>query len=300
MPKYKVKGSQTLFDIALHLYGTIEGLFDLLISNPKLSMATDLIAGQELEYHEDFIINQGIVDKFAEENIVIVNGERHVYYKPIEKDLVAIIKVPSELDVEEFSISGEGTMFVDWGDNSNIEPISLSHNQTPISHYFDNIVDERRVKIYGDFAVLCLNISKLKGDIYLTRPLVVDEFICQSNDNALQGLFLFKGTYLVNLKKMVISDLSPIYDMSLMTLDLRGARFQNPQVLNDYLVHIRENYGNRRACKVYLDSEPSEEGMKAISEIIAEPEWNTPDKWEFYINDTIITAPDGTDDDGNI
>lgn len=300
MPKYKVKGGQTLFDIALHLYGTIEGLFDLLISNPELNMTVNLVAGQELEYHTEFVINQGIVDKFAEDNMTIINSERHVYFKPITEDLVAIIKSPQDLDMEEFVISGEGVMMVDWGDNTDIESISLSHTPVLLSHYFDNAVDERRIRIYGDFAIQHLDLSRLKGDIFLTKSLVVDEFVCQSNDNTLQSLFLFEGTYSVNLEKMIIPDLSPIYDMSLMTLDLRGARFQEPSVLNDYLVYLRDNHGTRRACTVYLDTEPSEEGLQAINDIISEPEWNTPDKWEFHVNDTIYTAPDGTDDDGNI
>ena len=300
MPKYTVKGSQTLFDIALHLYGTIEGLFDLLISNPELSMMSNLVAGQELEYHDEFVINQGIVNKFAENNQIIINGERNVYHKPISEELVVIIKAPEDLDMIEFTISGEGSMFVDWGDNSEIEEVLLSHTQTLISHYFDNVVDERRIRIYGNFTIQRLDFSRLKGHTYLLRPLTVDEFVCQSNDNTLQSLFLFEGTYFVDLSKMLISDLSPIYDMSLMELDLRKARFQEPHILSDYLIYISENYGTRRACKVYLDSAPSEAGMAAIRKIISEPEWNTPDKWEFHINDTIYTATDGTNTDGNI
>lgn len=114
MATYKVKGGQTLFDIALHLYGTIEGLFDLLISNQELSMTSNLVPGMELEYHEEFIINQGIVDKFEDEGMIIANGERHVYHKSPPEDLVAILKVPEDLDVVEFSVSGEGSMFIDW------------------------------------------------------------------------------------------------------------------------------------------------------------------------------------------
>ena len=53
MAKYVVKPNQNLFDVALHLYGSIEGIFDLLISNPELNMASDLTYGQELEYHTE-------------------------------------------------------------------------------------------------------------------------------------------------------------------------------------------------------------------------------------------------------
>ena len=52
MGVYTVKPNQNLFDVALHLYGSIEGLFDLLISNPELNMTSDLVYGQELIYHE--------------------------------------------------------------------------------------------------------------------------------------------------------------------------------------------------------------------------------------------------------
>ena len=48
MATYKVKLNQNILDIALELYGTIEGVFDLLITNTGLSMNTDLKTGQEL------------------------------------------------------------------------------------------------------------------------------------------------------------------------------------------------------------------------------------------------------------
>ena len=57
MAIYKVKPAQNLYDVALHLYGSIEGLFDLLITNEWLSMTTELQPGMELEYHDYFVIN---------------------------------------------------------------------------------------------------------------------------------------------------------------------------------------------------------------------------------------------------
>jgi hypothetical protein len=36
MGKYTVTGRQNLFDIALHLYGSIEGIIDLMMSNTSL------------------------------------------------------------------------------------------------------------------------------------------------------------------------------------------------------------------------------------------------------------------------
>lgn len=294
MATYKVQNDQNLFDVAIYLYGTIEGLYDLLISNPTINMAEDLRPGTELEYHESFVINSGIASKLQEDNAV-VNNERVVYHKDIEEDLVAVIKVPANLDIAQFSISGDGVMSVDWGDNSSIEKIELTTHQSLVSHYFDNTVDERRIRIFGNFNIIRLDISRLAGDLYLTKPIVIDEFVCHSNDNLLSSLFLFKDTYLIDLEGMVVNDLSPIYDMSLSNLNLMGVQFQNPDILNDYLVYVRQNYGARRACKVYLNTTPSQEGLKAINEILSEEEWNTPDAWEFHINGKLYTIDNGAD-----
>lgn len=290
MAKYKVKGSQNLYDIALHLYGTVEGLFDLLISNPNLNMNTELIAGMELEYHDTFIINPSIVNQLNDNNIVPVNSERQVYFKHPDAPLRVIIKTPAELDSFMFSISGEGEMIIDWGDNSLLEIVSLTHSQQIIEHYFDNQVDVRRIRIYGEFDIMRLDTTNMEGEMYLTQPLTVDEYISQSNDNYLEGLFLFKGTYLVDLQRMLVLDLKPIYDMELSQLNLLGVKFQTVDVLDDYLENLVSNHQNRRACEVWLDTEPTERGMQAIATIIGEPEWNEPNKWVFHINNNIYTA----------
>ena len=289
MAIYKVKGNQNLFDIALHLYGSIEGLFDILITNPAISMTTELVPDMELEYHEDFIINKSIVNEFDKNDQIIVNSERQIYYKSTDLPQRAVIVTPNDLNLIEFTVSGDGVMVIDWGDNTNLESVILSTNQTLLSHYFDNVVDERRVKIYGHFNIQRLDLTRLDGQIYLTQPMIVDEFYNQANDNGLQSLFLFEGTYLINLEKSVVFDLSPIYDMSLSELNLKGTKFSKPAVIDDYLMYIRNNYGQRRACKVYIDDHPSSEAMQAIQEIVSEKEWNTPDKWEFHIGDTIYT-----------
>ena len=97
MATYIVKPNQNLFDVALHLYGSIEGLFDLLITNDWLNMNTDLETGMEIEYHEDFVINSSIVDTFHDENIVPSNGGRHVYNKLIDTPLAMTVLVNTDI-----------------------------------------------------------------------------------------------------------------------------------------------------------------------------------------------------------
>lgn len=289
MAQHKVKPNQNLFDVAVELYGSIEGLFDLLISNPQLTMGTELHPGDILEYHDYFIINDGIVKGIKDNKYVPANGERHVYYKRPDHGLIAVCRIPSENEFSGFIASGQGIIEIDWGDNSDLEIITLSNTPNTYTHYFDSVVDSRRIKIYGECSLTLLDTSNLGGSIFLVRPLIVDEYISRSNGYSLKGLFLFEGTVKVDLKGMTIDDLSPIGDMSLQELNLMNVKFENVSVLDEYLQYIVDNYGSRRDCSVYLDTEPSDKGMIAIETIINEPSWNESGKWKFIINNHIYT-----------
>ena len=50
MGKYRVVAGQNIYDVALYLYGSIEGVVDLLINKPDLSFATTLTAVRELVF----------------------------------------------------------------------------------------------------------------------------------------------------------------------------------------------------------------------------------------------------------
>ncbi len=289
MAKYKVKRNQNLFDVAIDLYGSIEGLYDLFISNPQLSMNTKLTPGMELEYHESFVINEGIVREIKAQNYSLINGERHVYHKKPALEQIFQIDVPADSESTAMTLAGEGEMCVDWGDNSDLQTIKLSHIPQFIEHFYDNIVEKRVMKIYGEFSLLSWDVTQLNGQIYTFSPITVDEFTCRANEYSLEGLFLFNGTVKLDLGGMLIKDLSPIYDMSLQELDLRSAHM-DPETIDAYLQYIANNYGSRRNCTVYLTVEPSELGMAAIDTIVNEQAWNEAGAWVFDINGNIYTA----------
>ncbi len=289
MATYKAKANQNLFDISMQLYGSIEGLFDLLISNSWLNMTTDLKAGMELEYHDYFVVNSDITAELKSKNYLAVNGERHVYLKHPTEELVFMCQIDPSEHSSSFVASGSGTMVIDWGDNSDLEEVELKVGSQTILHYFDNKTEERKIKAYGDFQLMYFETTKLGGALLLMKPLVVDEYVCRSTVSTLDGLFLFDGTVSVDLSNMKIHDLLPIGDMSLQTLDLRGVNFTNTGVLDSYLQHLVSDYGSRRNCTVYLSTEPSEKGMEAIETILGEDAWNEAGDWVFYIKDKIYT-----------
>lgn len=88
MSKYVTKSGQNLYDVALAVYGSIEGIFDLLLSNTNITLDTTLTKGMELEYHEDFIINQDIVTWLNDNDIKVKNGKMSVF----DNDISSAIK----------------------------------------------------------------------------------------------------------------------------------------------------------------------------------------------------------------
>ena len=95
MGNYRVITGQNIYDVALHLYGSIDGIVDLLINNPGLSLETELRTGQELTYTDGFIINADVVAYNEMHGIVPSNGERHVYPKHFTCPQTAVFFVVS-------------------------------------------------------------------------------------------------------------------------------------------------------------------------------------------------------------
>lgn len=78
MDKYTTKSKQNIYDVALTLYGSIEGIFDLMISNTDLSLNSVIEKGAELNYHSGFTINRDII-VWLEDNNVTVRNSRYNY-----------------------------------------------------------------------------------------------------------------------------------------------------------------------------------------------------------------------------
>ena len=74
MGSYRVVTGQNIYDVALHLYGSVEGIVDLLVNNPALSLETELCSGQELTYTDGFVINADVVAYNEMHGIVPSNG----------------------------------------------------------------------------------------------------------------------------------------------------------------------------------------------------------------------------------
>lgn len=285
MATYTVKRHQNIYDVAIHAYGSIEGIFDLLISNPLLSYDDDLVEGQELTYHTSYLQNEAVLDKMEEESWVPVNGERDTYYKACDTAMLFYCKTDAGTDRVTIVVSGSGTLYIDWGDDTDIEVITLSGSETTITHAYDVPKASYVVKIHSeDAAVTTLDVTEFSGDMYLLSSLQVDEFTCNKGDMDLTFLSLFTDTYYIDLSGMKISSLEGIYDMNLMTLDLRDVDFSDISVLDAYFEYIVNNFTigdtDRQDCTIYLSEKPSEDGEAAIEKLLR----GDGADWEIFVN----------------
>lgn len=316
MGKYKVISGQNIYDVALHIYGSIEGITDLMINNPDLSMADTLKDGDEIIYSDDVLLNEDIAAWFSKNKVTPSGGERHVYFKETNKTLVAEIRLPGNLTAAGFTAAGTGTMVIDWGDNSSLQEINLDNQPELFHHSFDNtIASERKVRFYGDFRWRQVDLTELTpSSVFILVPIYTEELSLNNCSASLDFLQMLHGTYSINLKGMKVQELSPLVECrEVMTVDLTGMKISRKN-LDMYLMNlVRKHYG-RRNCAVYLSEEPSGEycqpqrdqdmnyiintGMEAIWLLCNEPSWNEGGLWSFHINGKTFTYE--SDNQGNL
>lgn len=304
MGKYRVIAGQNLYDIALHIYGSIEGIVDLMMCNTDLSLDTTLKVGDELIYSDDFIINADVVAYNEMHGIVPSNGEHHVYPKIFTKPLAVAFSLPTELLNVQCSVSGIGTLEIDWGDNSDTEIVTLTDKPRILKHTFDSKVRKRRrIRWFTDAYFKQVDLSRLKpNSVVILRPLPIEELTIKDATLTLDSLQMITGIYSLSLTGLTSGNLKPLVECrELMTLNLTDARIK-PTVLDEWLIAMVERYGNRRNCELTLTAVPTgtyqeparnadtgkyiiTSGMEAIWVITHEESWNEGGKWKFIIND---------------
>lgn len=74
MKQYVVKSGQNIYDVSMTLFGSLEGIADLMVNNDSLTLESQLTTGQVLNYDEDFVIDKDLVQWFKDNNIIVKNG----------------------------------------------------------------------------------------------------------------------------------------------------------------------------------------------------------------------------------
>ena len=220
MNQYTVRSGQNIYDVALTLHRTVEGIFDLLISNPELSMETKLQFGDVLNYNEEFLINSDIATWLSKHNVQVKNGEhvcnlsdiesvvkQHIHSFHLETYDALKYKSPDErneywnsLTLPRMVIQHKGKMsaisvmmrpdnhlFIDWGDFSGVEVYDAEDDKITIEHCY-NSDGEHKITIYGDFSCYILDLTECNGVYYTLAPMRVDHFETDIHNDELNKL----------------------------------------------------------------------------------------------------------------
>lgn len=223
MAQYKVRTGQNIYDVALTLYGSVEGIFDLLASNKWLNMETKLSYGMILEYHEEFAINKNNVIWLKDNNVLVKNGE-HIYNPiNIEKFVEAHIRTyhatifqslqlmstdeqnmfweslytPKMIIQQQGQTSGmvlkmkaDTHLIVDWGDY-NAPQIIEGTSEQEVEHCYKSS-GQHIITFYGDFEFEKLDFRELNGVYYPLGIIYADEFYSRLHNDDLTKLIIRK------------------------------------------------------------------------------------------------------------
>lgn len=208
MAQYKVRSGQNIYDVAITLYGSIEGVIDLLASNSHITMETTLKQGMILEYHEDFIVNRDINLWIQNKGIIVKNGEHTCHVIDMESIVKSHIQTEhpdtysqlQKLSSDErdmywntlfmprmiikqigltakllFKLKSGKHFIIDWGDCTDPEIIegTAAFN---IEHCYKG-AGQHIITLYGDFAFENLDLTEINGMYYPLDAICVDTFI---------------------------------------------------------------------------------------------------------------------------
>lgn len=200
MKTYITRTGQNIYDIALQLYGSLEGIMDLIVCNtslkvtdfgPKalegkpLSFATPISRGIELLYHDSLVINNNVKEYINEKELTPSNGEHtcntHAFYMSPKRMLI-------NQTGDICTIAGtvqEGVMYIDWGDFSDVTTVNKADGDFLFEHIYKSN-QNHTVSVMGDFVMENLDISQTNG---LAYPVSIIEITKKfTNNNKISSL----------------------------------------------------------------------------------------------------------------
>ncbi len=184
---------QNIFDVALALYGSVEGVFALLVANPGLGVSAELEEGDELLYDENWEINPSIVKYLGDNGITPANGEAKLAAD--ERDDIPFAIIYAEKGSSRISMdpSGPGTIEACWGDGKSIDTYELSGTPAGISHWFPDVATEKTVKLYGTPVFEKLAIKTGAGELRFLKEISIQQYSNESRLSDSDAKLLIKN-----------------------------------------------------------------------------------------------------------
>lgn len=299
--KYTVQYGQNIFDVCLTLYGSIEGLIDLFSNNEWLSIDTELHYGDILNYTPYYYEDSTVVSYFSTNDIIPANGTGSIYYKG-ESDIMFFAVIEESVKDISFIVSGSGSISVDWGDDSNMETVSLSSTEQVVTHsYSEKNTLVKKIRIYGSASIYNIDFSNLYVSLLFAIKQIGVESFTLSRYSALDINFIsmLNGLLHIDFENSKIYDInSLISQKSLITLNIANCSILQPEI-DALLIGLVKQYGIRRNCTVNIrgNARPSgtykqpttlsdpQTGMEAIWVLVNEHKESS-GSWSFIVSDS--------------
>lgn len=290
---YTVKKSQNIYDVAVQIYGSIEGLFDLLISNENLAVDSELKEGQELLFHPMFIQNSQILNKLNSDKIILANGT--IKETPVINldNVQFIIEVQANEGVTEtMKISGYGPIVIDWGDSVEVGELPKDIEVAFAHPYRHTCI--LKLFVSSDNPIVSLDVRGISGRIYLQECFNYLASYAENQDNIEEGCIGLIGKQLKKLTLINKLDFDAMvlerFDLSY--LNLTGATFRNESITN-YILSRQEKGSSLGGGEIYLsESSLSTQAIEAIYDLVNDE--RNGDKWTVFVDDTVFKK-DGFD-----
>lgn len=291
---YTVKRNQNIYDVAVQIYGSVEGLFDLLISNEGLAMDSELKEGQELVYHPVFIQNHSMLNKFANEKITLANGLAKEIPVINLSNVQFVMGVQARKNVtERMKIEGDGPIVVDWGDSVFEVNSLLENNMVTFIHLYTSTL-MFKLFVSSDNPITALDIRGMAGRIYLQECLNSLISYAESKDNIEEGCIGLIGNQLKRFALINKPDFNAMclerFDLSY--LNLTGASFKDTSI-TDYIRSRQTGGAALEGGEIHLsEAFVPKETIEAVYDLVNDEQYG--DKWIVFIDDTVFKK-DGFD-----
>lgn len=86
--EYTVAEGQSVYDVALMKYGTLNELFQLFVDNPTININSDLTAGTVLLIDDTIVGEENIKSKYLLSNFVTNNADNNFVAQVLQKQFM--------------------------------------------------------------------------------------------------------------------------------------------------------------------------------------------------------------------
>lgn len=301
MSTYTVQTNQSVFDVAMAIHGTIDGLADILVNNKGLNLVDDIEAGEEIVFTSIITLNKPVVDFLDSKGIVVANNGLDVKFQQPLHPIIASLSINKSSSIFEFTKT-DGDIYIDWGDESDIELFTSSTKH--VYHQFDISVaekDERfNIRIFGDKSTSLGDVEVISTTVescILYRSVSMTGYIDGSEIENPEFISLADGIKHISLANATSGDfgfLGRIETIRELYLETKNT---TPESIDSLFKTIVNEYGGRLPASIKTkiapngkyqapkDNLPPKTGMEAVWVLINSEQWNTEThRWKIEID----------------